>query len=187
MSFLDILICVPLLYAAYKGFVRGLIIEVASLIALVAGIYGGVHFSNISAEYINQYLEISGTLLSLVSFVVTFILIVAGIFLLAKMLEKVVNLVALKLANKIAGVIFGILKMGLIVSVVLLIISSIDNQVQIIPAKTKDNSILYGPFTDLSSMLVPTLKKLNWYPDQPEPRLENPVDSLKERIGASQL
>lgn len=156
---------------------RGLIIEVASLVALIAGIYGGVQFSNKASEYIVQYVDISGTMLTLTSFIVTFIAIVLGIILLAKMLEKVVNLVALKFVNKIAGVVFGLVKMGLIVSVVLLIVSSLDQKLKFIPSDTKENSLLYKPFTSMSGYLVPALKKMDWYPESiPDTELLNAPD-----------
>lgn len=182
MNLLDIFICVPLFFAAYKGFVRGFIIEVASLIALIAGIYGGVHFSNIASQYIVKYLDVSGSVLTLCSFIATFAAIVIGIILLAKMLEKLVNLVALKFANKLAGVLFGLVKMGLIVSVVLLIVSSVDEHLNFIPSKTKNESLLYKPFTSMSGYLVPTLKKMNWYPNDIKKENLIPEVSPKELL-----
>ena len=46
MNFIDVLILIPVIYAAWKGFKHGLIIEVFTLLALVVGIYAGIHFSD---------------------------------------------------------------------------------------------------------------------------------------------
>ena len=46
MNVLDIIILVLLVLGLINGFRKGLFVEVASLVALVAGIYGAIHFSN---------------------------------------------------------------------------------------------------------------------------------------------
>ena len=46
MNYLDIIIIIPLIWGAYKGFRKGFIIEIASLIALILGIWGGINFSS---------------------------------------------------------------------------------------------------------------------------------------------
>ena len=45
MNFLDILILIPILYGAYKGFKHGFVIELFTLLAILVGIYVGIHFS----------------------------------------------------------------------------------------------------------------------------------------------
>ena len=105
MNYIDIVIIVPVLWGAYIGYKKGLIIEVVSLIALGFGIWGGIHFS----DYIGDILvdKIDSEYVSLTAFVITFAVIVMTVFFLGKMLEKLVNLVQLKLLNKLAGIIFG--------------------------------------------------------------------------------
>lgn len=44
MNFLDLIIILPLIYAAYKGFKHGFIIELFTLLAIIVGIYVGIHF-----------------------------------------------------------------------------------------------------------------------------------------------
>jgi len=57
---LDIILAVPLLYGLYKGFTRGLIVEIASLVGLVLGIYGGVHFSQKTAAVLGDHVNLTG-------------------------------------------------------------------------------------------------------------------------------
>ena len=45
MNTLDIIFLIPLLWFAYKGFVNGLVVELASLIALLLGVYLSFRFS----------------------------------------------------------------------------------------------------------------------------------------------
>ncbi|MGD1847090.1 MAG: CvpA family protein [Salibacteraceae bacterium] len=157
MNVIDILLLVPLAWAAYRGFTKGLIIEIATLIGLITGIYGGVHFSYLLGDQLRPYVEWSERVLNLAAFAITFLGIVLLVFLLAKALEKVVNLVALKLVNKLAGSVFSILKMGLILSVVLLFFNALDARLNILTPEQRQASLLLRPVSVVAPTLVPLL------------------------------
>ena len=50
MNILDIILIIPLAWFAYRGFTRGFIIELASLVARIAGIWAARHFSFCAAD-----------------------------------------------------------------------------------------------------------------------------------------
>ena len=81
MSQIDIILIIPLLWGAVMGFKKGLVLELASLVGLVLGIYGAIKFSDYTAEKLKQYVEITQEWLGLISFLVTFVLIVFAVFL----------------------------------------------------------------------------------------------------------
>jgi len=49
MNVLDIILGALLLFGLVRGFMKGLFVEVASLVALIAGVYGAIHFSSFTA------------------------------------------------------------------------------------------------------------------------------------------
>lgn len=165
MNTLDIILAVPLLYGLYKGFTRGLIIEIASLVGLVLGIYGGVHFSHKTASILGDHVDLTGNAMQLAAFIVTFLAILGGVYFVAKMLEKVVNLVAMKLLNKIGGAAFGVLKMALILSVFLIVVEALDQRWGFIPKNQKNASYLYAPTASIAPLIVPVFKDSEWYSD----------------------
>lgn len=165
MNTLDIILAVPLLYGLYKGFTRGLIVEIASLVGLVLGIYGGVHFSQKTAAVLGDHVNLTGNAMQLVAFIVTFLVILGGVYFIAKMLEKVVNLVAMKLLNKAGGGIFGLLKMALVLSVFLIVVEALDQRWEFIPQKQKKTSYLYAPTASIAPLIVPVFKDADWYSD----------------------
>ena len=114
MNYVDIILVVPLLWGAYKGFKKGLVIELISLIALALGIWGAVHFSDFASNLLSD--SIDQKYLSLTAFMVTFITIVVLVYFIGKLMEKVVDIVQLKFVNKLLGACFGLLKFGLIIS-----------------------------------------------------------------------
>ena len=156
MNYLDLILIVPLIWAAWRGFNKGLIIEISSLIALGLGVWGGVHFSDFAAELITG--KVDDQYVSLVSFSITFIAIVAAVYVIGKMLEKVINIVQLKLVNKITGAGFGVAKVALIMSVLLVIINSYGERFGLIPEEVKEGSVLYEPMSEMSLKVIPALE-----------------------------
>ncbi len=59
MNVLDIILAIPILWLAYKGFTKGLIIEISTLAALVLGIYASLHFSYITADFLRNNLDVT--------------------------------------------------------------------------------------------------------------------------------
>jgi membrane protein required for colicin V production len=159
MNFIDLLILVPLLLAAWKGFKRGFIIEIFIVLALLVGIYCGIHFSDYTSELIKDKLNVSSIYLPLISFALTFIVIAVGIYFTGKMLEKVIKIAQLSLFNKLGGVFFSVVKTLYFMSTLFLLIASVQEKTELIPAATLNESLLYAPVSKLSLATIPYLKE----------------------------
>jgi len=159
MNFIDILIIIPVGYAAYKGFRHGFIIELFTLLALLVGIYVGIHFSDFVAVWMKNTFSWDSPYLPVVAFTITFLGVGAMIYFGGKVVEKMVKVVNLTPVNKVFGIIFATLKMLYIVSVVLVLIESYDEKGDFFPQKTKDQSLLYQPVRDVSLKTVPALSE----------------------------
>ena len=59
MSKIDIILIIPLLWGAFMGFRKGLVLELASLVGLILGIYGAIKFCDFTAEKLIEYVEVS--------------------------------------------------------------------------------------------------------------------------------
>ena len=157
MNYFDYILVFPVLYGLYRGFTKGLILELASLIALVAGIYGAMHFSSITFGYLSKVLEIEPSYLQLASYGLTFLLIVLVITLSAKLLTLVVKMVALGFVNRIMGAVFGGVKALLLLSVMLLFFDRINNQFGIVKEEIVEASVLYQPILTKSQSIYPSI------------------------------
>ena len=69
-------------------------------------------------------------------------------------LDKIIKIVALGLISRMLGGIFGMLKMALITSALLLIVNSIDQQLEIIPKEQKKKALLYQPISEIVPFLL---------------------------------
>jgi len=160
MNYFDIIIIIPLLWGAFKGFKKGLIIELASLIALFLGVWGAIKFSAVVGGYVQESFTVSEKFLPLVSFAVTFILIVIAVYALAKLLEKLIKAVALGFVNKLAGLAFGLLKVTLIVSIGLYVVDKINGKFGFIEQQQINDSLLYEPVKQVAPTVLPVIDEL---------------------------
>jgi len=158
MNFVDILILVPLGYAGWKGFKHGLIIEVFTLLALLVGIYAGIHFSDFTARWLRETFGWESEYLPVVAFTLTFLAIGAMVYFAGKMIEQVARVTNLTPVNKFFGIVFAVLKMTYFVSVFIVLIESYDEKGEFIPPSMKEKSLLYKPVLNVSTTTIPALK-----------------------------
>jgi membrane protein required for colicin V production len=159
MNFIDILFGIPLIYFAYKGFKNGLIIELFTLLALLVGVYAGIHFSDFTAELIKDKMNVKSTYLPVVAFTFTFIGVGAMIYFGGKVLEKMVSVAHLSIFNKLAGVAFAIIKTAYFLGVFVVLMDSYDEKGDFIAEETKSDSLLYKPVKSLSFSITPYFKE----------------------------
>lgn len=157
MNFIDILLIVPLIYAGYKGFKHGLIIEVFTLLALFVGLYAGIHFSDFMASKLKEWFSWDSPYLPTISFTLIFLGVGAMVYFAGKTIEQMVKVVNLTPLNKFFGVFFGVLKMIYILSILLVLIESYDEKGDFFPEKKKEDSLLYTPVKNVSTYTIPGL------------------------------
>jgi membrane protein required for colicin V production len=157
MNIIDILLGALLLFGLVRGLTKGLFVEVASLVALIAGIYGAIHFSDFIAEFLMERIDWGEKAINLTAFAVTFVIIVLAISLAGKALTKLADFAALGFLNKLLGAVFGVLKIGLILSVVLLIFSKMNRDIPFLEDEDLKDSVLYEPVKSLAPMLFPNM------------------------------
>lgn len=161
MNYIDVVLSILIVIAAIQGFRKGFIIELASLAALILGIWGGIKFSDFTAGFITKHTGFHSEYLSTIAFVITFIIIIILVHTLGKMLDTVVKAVFLGFLNRLAGIIFGVLKSAVILSIILLLIDDLDENVHLLPAKQKTESKIYMPMKQLVPTLFPFIKLWN--------------------------
>jgi len=157
MGVIDIVLGALILFGLVRGFMKGLFVEVASLVALIAGVYGAIHFSSFAAEFLQTKTEWTEQTINITAFAVTFVIIVLAIGLAGKALTKLADFAALGIINKLAGGVFGALKIALILSIVLNVFDKLNNTITLLNDDTKQESVLYKPVKSLVPMIFPNI------------------------------
>jgi len=160
MKLFDIILLIPLAWFTIKGFRKGLIIELASVVALIGGIYVAYFFSDVTANFLLNTFKLSSKYIQAVSFIITFIIVIVLVFMLAKALEAIVKTVSLGLLNKMAGAVFGFFKISIIIGFFLFQLTYLDYQKKIISEETKQESFLYEPLIKITLTAMPLMKNI---------------------------
>lgn len=160
MNTFDIIIAGLLLFGFIRGLFKGLFLEIASFIALIAGIYGAIHFSHFIKDLLLPRISWEEKYITLVSFAITFIVIVVAITLIGKLFTKIADFASLGILNKLLGGIFGALKIGFLLSVILLIFSKLNNKIPFLSAEQQESAVLYEPLKNLAPNIFPDFVKV---------------------------
>lgn len=161
MNIVDIVIVVFLLFGLIKGIFKGLFVEVASVIGLIAGVYGAIHFSYFAKDFLLGFVNWQPEYISITSFAITFISIIIVISLLGKLLTKIANFAALGMLNKLLGGVFGMLKIAIILSVVIFFFSKINKKLPFLEKEILEESVFYSPIQKLVPTLFPIIENKN--------------------------
>lgn len=159
MSTLDIILALFLLYFAFKGFTNGLIISIATLAGLVLGFYAASHFSEFTANWLQNDMGLKSSNIKLIAYIVTFAIVVVLIFLLGRFMTGVVKTVGLGIVNRLAGALLGIAKGVLIASFIFLLFTRIDPHESLLKSSQKKGSFLYKPVSAVAPAVIPLLQK----------------------------
>ena len=160
MNTFDIIITGLLLFGFVRGLFKGLFLEVASFIALVAGIYGAIHFSYFIKDLLVTKVSWEEKYITLAAFAITFLVIVIVVTLIGKLFTKIADFASLGILNKLLGGVFGALKIGFGLSVILLIFSKLNNKIPLLSVEQQENAVLYEPLKNLAPNIFPEYVKV---------------------------
>ncbi len=169
MNWLDWVLLAVLVLAAIKGFMRGFVVELASLLGIVLGIWVASHYNGRVAGWAGLNLDHE-----VLSFAVTFLAVLVLVHLLAKAITKAMDLAMLSLPNKVAGTVFGMVRSAFILSVLLNLLLARAGGKDLLPQSAVQGSALYGPLRSFAPFIVPALGESKW--------LQRAIDEVKQGV-----
>ena len=159
MHTLDLYLLIPIVFGFVFGLFKGLVKELASLAAIVLGIYGAKLFAPAVSGFLVHKFDFSIRTAQPVSYLLVFVVIALGLLMLASMLDKLFDSMALGGLNKFLGGLFGALKYALLVSVFLNLVNALDSHYSFIKEKSRQESFAYKPLLKLGPALWDETKK----------------------------
>jgi membrane protein required for colicin V production len=162
MNWIDATIVIILIISMVMGFINGFVKEIASLAALILGIWGAIKFSSFTAAKLYDMFDMTGKYVGIVAFIITFLIIVVVIHFIGLIVDKLMKAVALGFINKLLGIAFGFLKSVLIMSVIFLVLNTIDQHRPFLPKDTIERSMLYSPISDIAPAIFPIIGEANF-------------------------
>ncbi len=101
---IDYMYAILVVIAIVRGYQKGFIIALFSMVALIVGLAAALKLSAAVAVYLEQQVTLSSKWLPVISFVLVFLVVVLLVHLGARLLEKTVQLAMLGWANRLGGI-----------------------------------------------------------------------------------
>jgi membrane protein required for colicin V production len=155
MNLLDFIILLPIVWLCIRGFMKGFIIEVATLAGMALGIIAAYFFADDLQFLLKDYFSFSAQGTRIVAYIVIFLIVLLVMLLIGKLVEKSVDLMAMGWLNKLLGAIIGIIKGIVIVCLILYLIDKFDPSQKIIKPDVKEKSMFYQPVMEVVHFFVP--------------------------------
>lgn len=140
MGAIDIVILLLLLLGAYKGYTKGLLLEIIGILAFVIALVAGFKLLHWATKLLSEQVDISESLLPYIAFLLLFAAIVIGINLLGKALKKVLDMTFFGTFDNLAGALIGLFKWALAISTLIWLIDTLEVQ---LPSEAVADSFVY--------------------------------------------
>lgn len=160
MTTIDILLGAFLAYGFYKGFRNGLFVELSALVSFLIGLLLAIKFSSWVGIKINEILHYDSKNIKIIAFVLTFVLVVVGIYFLAKILTQIANWSNLGIANNLAGGAVRIIKTTLILSVMIHMFNKLNFNNTFVSKNTLNESLFFNPIQEVSQKVTPSIEEI---------------------------
>jgi membrane protein required for colicin V production len=145
-----------MVFAIYKGYSRGLIVAVFSLVAIMLGMAAALKLTSVAVLYTQEHWGLHSRWLPVLCFICLFLGVILLVRLGAGALQKLVELALLGWVNRLGGI--------LLYSVIFIVIYSvllwIANQLYWLSPETKLQSIVYPYIYKIGPWVVDNMGKI---------------------------
>ena len=156
MNIFDIIVYIALAWALFNGWRRGFLLQMLSLIAVVAALYFATQYAHELERMVGVEVGVSGV----VGFVVIFVGALLLISIAAHMLRAVFRFAGLGIADALLGILFSVAKVMLIVSVAFSWLVSVDKNNEWVSKSTIEQSRWFEPVKGITTKLTPYFEEL---------------------------
>lgn len=160
MNILDIILLICFIPAVVQGIRKGFISQVISIVSLILGIWLSARFASAVSGWIGQWITASGQVLEIVAFALILILVFLALGAIGKLLEATIRLIMLGWLNRLLGVVFALLKTMLIVGLVIMAFSSLNDTFGFVKDEVLNQSALYPPLKKMANDIFPYLRDM---------------------------
>ena len=143
MSWLDIIILLPLLIGLVRGLMKGLITEIIAIAAVVFGFIGAKLWGQAFSAWILTQFTWPQAVGDAVAYALLFLGISIALHFVARLISKLLSAISLGWINRLLGAAFGVAKWSLIVLAIVFCVNKLDMQFHFLQPEVKSSSLLY--------------------------------------------
>jgi membrane protein required for colicin V production len=156
MNWLDIVIIILLIYAAWEGWRQGVITQILGLAALALGIFLAWRHGHT----IGTWLGMEGTTASIVGFIIVLVVVIVAVVLIGRLTRGLFRIVGLGAFDNLLGVLFSGIKMFCIVGLVMMLFEFADPAGKVITDGVRNASVMYGAVDAVNGVIFPFVRDI---------------------------
>ena len=160
MNILDLFFLICLVPAIIEGLKEGFIRQVIGIISLIAGVWASYRFSTMMGAWVSTWLDASGSVVNIVSFVLVFLVVLVILGALGRLLEGIITFGMLGWVNRLLGLLFSLVKCALILGLVVMLFNHFNSCYHWVSDETLAASKGYAPIRDMANAVFPYIKNL---------------------------
>ena len=167
MSSLDFLFLIVLGIGLVMGIIKGAIMQMATLVGIVLGIYLAYLFYKPFAAILVNSFHFSNQVAVPVAFLILFVAGGIGLYIVGWLLAKIFKAASLSWFDRLAGGVLGMLKMALVLGIFLNLYTSAHDKITGKETEKSSHSMLYNSIKELPNMILPLIDFHKWqHPDE---------------------
>jgi len=160
MHLFDIIVLIILSLSFFWGLRKGLIQTLASLLALIFGIYVSVHYTNHLSQVLINWFDWTKKTGDCVSFLTLFIVTVTSVVFIGKLVTRLAGLIALGWINRILGGLLYGLQTIIILSYLIWFLNQVHLMQYVLAIESQKESKTFAKLAWVAPNLTPIIKDL---------------------------
>ena len=168
MTWLDIVILLPLLVGLVRGLMKGLITELIAIAAVVLGFVGARLWGDVFSQWIVEQFTWPQPICDAVAYALLFVGIALVLNIVGRIISKLIKAIHLGFINRLLGGLFGAAKWAIVVVVLVFCVHSLDQRFHFLKKEIIAQSVVYPKAVEFATFVlskVPTLDEdlpLSW-------------------------
>lgn len=158
MTWLDIVILLPLLIGLVRGTMKGLITEIIAIAAVILGFIGAKIWGKVFSAWLLNQFTWPQPVCDAIAYALLFLGIAVALNIVGRLLSKLLKAIKLAWVNRLLGATFGVIKWGLIVLAIVFCVNKLDEQFKFLQPELKKQSIIYSEAVKLADQALDYVK-----------------------------
>lgn len=176
MIWFDIIILLILVGAFINGMQKGLTMQLADFVSiLLAAIFAG-KVAGVILPHLLKAIHISESIARVVSYVLSFIIIVFAIRFIGKMFHTLIVALHMGFINKILGAALSVISASLVLSILINLMIILDPEETILANEIKTDTFFYSKIQVAAPIIVPFLKEEVW-----DKHIQEKINQLEDK------
>lgn len=160
MGITDLILLACYIPGIVRGILKGFVEQAVALFSILLGIWFASRFSARASAALSAYIPWKPELLRAATFVIIVILTILLLYLVGRLLTKVIKISTLGWLNRLLGIVLGIVVTTLVLGVVVTAVDAFNAHWALIPAEYLDGSAVWCALREFASAVFPSIKQL---------------------------